>query len=136
MKIYHLTSDVFGGYVEYRFSGNGMLIKMDIKADVSEHQQRFLLQNVPQCVADLMQFKNETTRVTEIVTEVTFEMFWKRYDDKINSSRKRTEKKWNRMTPADRGMAYLHIPVYFRAIPPGTRKKYAETYLNDELWNN
>lgn len=136
MKIFHLTSTSFTGYIEFRFRDNGLLEKYEILADLTESQQIYLLRNLPREIFELDRFKSSTATVTEVSDEVTFDMFWDRYDDKINSSRKRALQKWNKMTPADQIRAFRFISRYFGSIPSGTRKKFAETYLNAELWNN
>ena len=79
---------------------------------------------------------NDKFVATVLHKEISFDDFWNKYDDKTNSSKKRTEAKWNKMPVAERARAYGYIEYYFINIPRGTRKKYAETYLNDELWNN
>jgi hypothetical protein len=80
--------------------------------------------------------KAKSLRVQELHEKIDFVAFWNKYDDKINSSRKRTLAKWNKMSDCNRVRAYQYIFKYFASIPAGTRKKYAETYLNAELWNN
>lgn len=136
MKIFHLTSTAFSGHVEFHFNDNTLLDKMEIHADLSEKQQVFLLQNMPREITELDRLKSPMATITEVKHEVTFEMFWEKYDDKVNSSKKRTLQKWEKMTPADRTRAFWFIPKYIGALPQGTRKKFAETYLNAELWNN
>jgi hypothetical protein len=138
MTIYHFTSTTFTGYVEFRFTDADLLDKYEICADLSEAQQTFLLRHLPRDRAELRDLlaKSNAATLTEIKQVVTFEMFWTKYDDKINSSRKRTLQKWDKLTPADQARAYWYIDKYFGSIPPGTRKKFAETYLNAELWNN
>lgn len=136
MITYQLTSPAFTGFVEFIFNNYGLLDKMDIHADLSEKQQIFLLKNMPREIGELDRLKSPTVTITEVKQEVTFDMFWERYDDKVNSSKKRTRQRWEKMTPADRARAYWYIGKYLGSIPPGTRKKFAETYLNAELWNN
>jgi hypothetical protein len=136
MRIYHVTSIAWTGYIEFIFNDNNLLDKMETHADLSEGQQVFFLKNLPREILELEKLKTDNVTITEVNEEVTFDMFWNRYDDKINSSRKRTLQKWNKMTPADRSRAFRYIPRYFSHVPQGTRKKFAETYLNAELWNN
>jgi hypothetical protein len=136
MRIYHLTSIAFTGYVEFIFRDNDLLEKMEIHADLTDKQQIFLLKNMPRELVELGKLKTANVTIMEIKLEITFDMFWKKYDDVISSSKKRTLAKWDKMTPADRARAYHYIARYFSNIPYGTRKKYAETYLNAELWNN
>jgi len=136
MRIFHLTSLAFTGYLEFVFSDNCLLEKMETHADLSEKQQIFLLKHLPREIPELEKLQSDTTTLTEINENISFDMFWVLYDDKINSSKKRASQKWNKMTPADQHRAYHYIRRYFANIPQGTRKKFAETYLNAELWNN
>ena len=136
MRIFHLTSNVFTGYVEYQFNDLGLLDKMEIHAELGERQQVYILKNLPREITELEKYSSANVIITEIKGDITFEMFWNKYDDKINSSRKRTEVKWDKMTPTDRARAFWFVSKYLSSIPSGTRKKFAETYLNAELWNN
>jgi len=136
MKTFHLTSTTLSGHVEFQFNDNGLLDKMEIHADLSEKQQIFLLRNMPAEIAGLDRLKSPTVTITEFRQDITFDMFWQKYDDRINSSKKRTKQKWDKMTAADQARAYWFVPKYIGSIPAGTRKKFAETYLNAELWNN
>ena len=75
----------------------------------------------------------------QITFEPTFADFWTRYFKdryKDNSSKRKSEQRWNRMSKGEQLAAYNHIGKYFVNIPSGTNPKYAETYLNSELWNN
>jgi len=136
MKIFQFTSTAFTGYVEFAFNDKGLLDKMSIHAQLSEPQQVYLLKNMPREIIELDKLKSSTVTITEIKQEVTFAMFWEKYDDRVNSSKKRTMARWDKMSPADRARAFWFIAKYFASIPAGTRKKFAETYLNAELWNN
>ncbi len=136
MKIFHLTSIAWTGYIEFVFNDNCLLDKWENHAELSMGQHEYLVTHLPLEIAQLDKVKTEFTTITEVKQDITFDMFWLRYDDKINSSRKKTLQKWNKMTPVDQARAYRFVPRYFGNIPPGTRKKYATTYLNDELWNN
>ncbi len=136
MKIYHLTSIAWTGFIEFVFNDNTLLEKWENHAELSEGQQVFLLKNLPREIPELEKLKTPNTKITEIKEVITFTMFWDRYDDKVNSSRFKTERSWNKMTPVDQSRAFHFIPRYFAHIPQGTRKKYATTYLSDQLWNN
>ena len=74
--------------------------------------------------------------VTEVLESIDFAASWNRYNDKARSSRVKTERVWNRMSRAEQVKAYNYVPKYFNSIPGGVMKKYATTYLNDQLWNN
>jgi len=133
-----LTSDKFKGEVLFDFTSL-ILSRYDTSgAELSEEQRIYLAKNLPRELAEVTAFlaQSQSAKFTEIKQEITFEMFWKKYDDKVNSSRKRTKIKWDKMKINEQIKAYNYIQKYFASVPYGTRKKYAETYLNAELWNN
>jgi len=135
---YILTSDKFKGEVLFEFT-DLILSKYETSgAELSEQQMIYTAKHIPRELAEAIDWfaRSKSAKFTEIKQEITFDMFWIRYDDKVNSSKKKTEIKWNKMRISERIKAFEYIPAYFRSIPYGTRKKYAETYLNAELWNN
>jgi hypothetical protein len=134
----HLTSIAFTGYIEYIFDDESLLLqKMNTEAELSEKQQVWFLKNMPREYQELEKLKSANVTLTEIKSDpVTFQQFWDRYDDKICSSKFKTEKAWDKLSPVDQGRAYRYISRYFNNMPAGTRKKYATTYLSDRLWNN
>jgi hypothetical protein len=73
--------------------------------------------------------------VVERSQKITFEMFWKKYNDASRSSRKRSLKLWNKLDETNQVKAYYHYDTYNRNRG-NAEKKYCETYLNCELWNN
>lgn len=139
MKHFQLTSESFTGFVDIYFNELGLLTKFETaSAELSEKQQIWILKQMPRELAELERIVEDAPnlKLTEIKFEVTFEAFWNKYDDKTISSRKKTLAKWNKMSDTDKLKAYNFISMYFSQISPGTRKKYAETYLNAELYNN
>jgi hypothetical protein len=139
MKKFILTSDAWSGEITLEYDDLHLLINMNLKeAELSEEQHLWFLRNMPRELAELQKLldKSKSAKLTEAPQEVTFEMFWDAYDEKVRSSKKKALKVWSRMTDANRLKAYLFIPKYNRSILPGCNKKYAETYLNAELWNN
>ena len=139
MKLYSLTSTAFDGEVILEFDDAGNLVKYDAsQANLSEKQQLWMLRKMPHHLAHISRILGDsaTAKLTELRQEITFEMFWNRYDEKLRSSKKRTMAKWNRMTRAAQIAAFNFIGKYENNIPNGVAKKYAESYLNAELWNN
>lgn len=140
MKTFIITSEKFEGEIEFKYNHTGQLVSYDNRTNFDTAQHDWLLKNMPtnlltdlKPVTGLMHGK-----ITEVKVELTFEQFWKQYfagREKDNSSKKRTEVKWNRMNRADQAKAYAYINTYLGRIPFGVRPKYAETYLNSELWN-
>ncbi len=139
MKRYHLTSDKFAGFVEYIFREDILLAKFDMtQAEITEKTHIWLLKNLPRDLVELNQLvtKTKDLTITEVPFCVTFDMFWNKYDEKECSSKIRTKRAWDKMNSQEQAAAYIHITKYFAKMPFGTRKKYAETYLNAQLWNN
>lgn len=137
MKRYSLTSKKFSGEVIYEFDDAGDLSMFDIRrAELTISQKKAMYNCVPTHVNSIQIVKTENSTVTEIFQEITFEMFWNKYDDKLSSSKKRAIAKWNKMSSAEQVKAYNYIRKYFNTLEGGIRKKYAETYLNAETWNN
>jgi hypothetical protein len=135
---YVMTSNSFTGHVEFDYDDHtGLMNLYSISnAALSEAQQIWILKNLPRELAEAQALLDKHPHITFKPEDVNFDMFWQTYDDKINSSRKRAQKAWDRMGKEQQVKAYQFIKTYFMNVPFGTRKKYAETYLNAELWNN
>lgn len=140
MKTYIFTSDKFTGEIEYRFNERDLLVGFDIRAQFSNEQYSWTYANMPVTSLDMhdLTIKVPCSKFVEIKVELTFAQFWKQYfagRGKDNSSKKRAEAKWNRMSHGEQAKAYAYINKYMSKISYGTQPKYAETYLNSELWN-
>jgi hypothetical protein len=134
---YSLTSSKFTGEVLFTYNPDQLLIKFDIKADMTRDQIIWLLKWIPGNYNALLDWKKKYDHLSlvEFIETVTFEMFWDAYDDKVRSSKKKALKIWVKLATGDQVKAYNYIKTYNRNR--GTaEKKYAETYLNAELWNN
>lgn len=105
-----------------------------IEADVTVGQTAWFMKHLPAKVADMGVLAELT--VSEILDSVTFEAFWDKYNDKARSSRIKTKRVWDRMSRSEQLKAYHYIDRYVHNIPATVCKKYATTYLNDQLWNN
>lgn len=128
------------GYVEFLFDDKDMLAKMDTTtAEMTAKQQEWLLQKLPKELKEVqLLLKNAKSAEFTLIVEgsVTFEMFWDKYNNKALSSKKKAYEKWKKMNEGDRQRAFNYIAKYKSQINYGTAPKYAETYLNAELWNN
>lgn len=132
-----MTSEIFTGSVTFEYGESGKLERFSIDAQLLDDHLRWLGYNMPWYESDIERFCRLTDKLIFSLTdrEITFEMFWNRYNDKSRSSRKKTEQKWNKLTKADQVKAYCYIPVYLKNKGEAGLK-YAETYLHAELWNN
>ena len=139
MKHVHISAETYKGVVDLIYNDLGLLEKMDMsEASLTKEQQIWLLSSIPINIVTIKDINNISTKikVTEIKLEITFDMAWNRYDDKQTSSKKKALIKWERMPESEKIKAYNYIPRYFNSLGSGIRKKYLETYLNSELWNN
>ncbi len=138
-KTFLLTSTLWAGEVELRYDEMGYLTHFDLnRSEMTKEQHISFLQWLPRTKDELDYIIKKATHLTlsDFVQEVTFEMFWDRYNEKVRSSKKKTLRIWERLSMNNRVRAYNHISRYENNINPGVAKKYAETYLNAELWNN
>jgi hypothetical protein len=138
MRTFLITSPAFTGDIKVQYNDLDMLINCDLQnAQLSQQQHTWFLKRIPTALEDLqLLIRNSNARMVEVNQEITFESFWNRYNDKVRSSRKKAEKIWNRLSKANQAKAYVYISTYEASRPKGVEKKYAETYLNAELWNN
>jgi hypothetical protein len=145
MRKYIMTSKLWEGEITYVYSNKGYLMTSDFSA------ARFTIEQYLSCAKEtviyitdcdfdkwkrIMETKLNTT-IIEVKETLTFADFWAAYfknRHKDNSSKKKAEIRWNRMTEAQRQAACNHIRKYMANIPNGTVPKLAETYLNSEVW--
>lgn len=140
MKTYILTSEKFSGQVLFTFNDAGVMLSHDASgAQMDAVQLDWLNNRLPHTLNDLKIVLRKTVAAKltlQQTTGVDFEMFWVKYDEKTRSSKKKALQIWNRLSQTQRDMAYNYMATYERNIPNGIAKKYAETYLRAELWNN
>ena len=126
------------GQVTFTYNEQDRLSALTFSESLTEEQYVWLGRNLPwhksQIDLCLKKAAPHATFITKKM-EVTFDMFWNRYNDKDRSSKKKTEALWNKTTEANQIKAYLYIPLY-NSKRGTAEKKYATTYLSDELWNN
>ncbi len=132
-----MTSPTFEGEITFIYNEKNCLSSLLISEPLKDNQYEFLKANLPWHKDQLPALASLTLHATFIhkKLEVTFDMFWNRYNDKDRSSKKKTLAMWEKMSQAEQIKAYLYIPVYNRHRG-NAEKKYATTYLAAELWNN
>lgn len=136
---YSITSTLWQGEIIATYNSNQLLMSINLQnAELTENQHIWFLQHMPRDLAALQRYvdANKTLTLTQIETEVTFEDFWNKYDEKTRSSKKKAQLRWNRLSKHDQVCAYRYIDKYFQNMPSWQSKKLAESYLSSELWNN
>ena len=136
--IYRITSTSWNGHIEIEFDELGFMTRTDLTgAELSDDQHKWFLVKMPRELSELQRvIQNTTATITEVKQDITFDLFWDRYNEKVRSSKKKAMLTWNRIPKPDQEKAYNFIRKYEQSMAPGVAKKYAETYLNAELWNN
>lgn len=135
---YQITSPRFIGHVTIGFAGAVCVSYNAQDAELTETQSQYFLQKLaaPQDLFLEMLNQKKIFTITGFVEELTFDMFWNRYNEKLRSSKKKAQTKWERLSKQQQILAFSYIPKYFKSLPDGIAKKYAETYLHSEIWNN
>jgi hypothetical protein len=70
----------------------------------------------------------------EILEKYPFENFWNLYEKKGN--RKTSLSRWQKLPDKTKEKIMQHVPIYVKATPEKQFRKNAETYLNQEVWND
>ncbi len=99
---------------------------------------KFLWNHFPFNVGILEHYrKMKNVKVSEVPEDVSFERFWEVYDYKVGK-KTRAERLWKALTDTERIKALKHIRIYeqWLAQHPGIEKKYPETFLSQNPWNN
>lgn len=134
-----LTSSLYDGEIEFIFNEDGLLIGFDNRMELDRDAHINFLRILPKSSDALEELGVKYKDIAVKCVDITFVMFWEKWfqhREKDNSSKKRAEIKWNKMSKDARMKAYDYIYRYFYRLPVGVMPKYAETYLNSELWNN
>lgn len=134
MKKYIASKGDFN--VHFGFNAEGLLVAMQLPEDLTEASQLWLMRNMPICEEDLKHFaKLSKMVVSEQITEITFDDFYKQYA--VKEARQKAEKSWERLSKAERIKAFKYIPVLrSKCNLSGIAMPYPATYLNNKRWND
>lgn len=131
IRLYTYHSMGFGCMVTLAYD-DGFLKSVEIEAPVDTGRPDVKVFNKESDFVAVCRKHN--TPFTEVKRDVTFEMFWERYNYKA-SGRIPAQKAWDKLTEAERISAYDYIPTYEAHLKMSrTAKKYASTYLNSKIY--
>lgn len=142
MRTFKFTSNAFDGEVIVAFEGKSFWIDAE-QSTLSDTQLSFLGQSIfklgfnPDKMSSITEGSTQGAKIVEITKVPTFQEFWDKYFKdryKDNSSRKRSEALWDKLSKFKKSDAFNYIPKYFSNIRPGVEIKLAETYLSQEIW--
>lgn len=135
MKRYLLTSTKFTGTAEIWFNGLDILCRIDTtQTDMDIDTVTAFKKAVPPSFNLLAgRFTSETT-IVEATIDITFEMFWDKYNKKIN--KERAVALWKKLTTTDKVLAYYGIEQYdnYLRLQSWRTKADPETYLKQKYW--
>lgn len=138
MRRFLITSPAYNGEADILYDESGRLVKIDLLAtDMTAQLVNTFKIKVPALVDELeAAFAGSRATIVEASFEVTFEMFWGRYDKKIN--KKRCEPIWAKLSKADQVAAYYGVDAYSKFLKKDHWRPKAdpEKYLKDRYWEN
>jgi hypothetical protein len=126
--------------VMLEFNDESKLVKLDfIFGSLSDQQIDFFLQRFPkniEIVEKWIAAKFKNIYINKVEEDLSFDTFYNTYAHKV-SKKSVAEKIWNKMADIEKVKAIKHIQVYDQYLKTSNvNKKYPETYLNSEMWNN
>ena len=137
MRQFNVTTTKSPNGIVYTYTDAGLFAGIQINESMNQLALEYVIKNIQSTIDGFMAWAKQLKdiEVVELQQNITFDMFWDLYNDKARSSRKKSQTVWNRLPEPDRIKAYYHYPRYNRTRG-NAEKKYCETYLNAELWNN
>lgn len=137
MRRFLITSPKFTGQAEVIYNDAEVLCKIDCSDTNMNAATVFHFKNaVGSTVSDMATRFSKETVIIEAEFEVSFDMFWKKYDKKINKAR--CIQLWGKMNKTMHVLAYFGIAPYDKYLhKTGFRGKAdPETYLRNKYWEN
>ena len=139
MRRFLITSPAFTGEADILYDETGRLVKLDVMStDMPPAIVNIFKEKIPVKVENLTAaFESNRATIVETSFEVSFDMFWQKYDKKIN--RKRCELIWAKLSKADQVSAFYGIDKYTKYLKTKESwrsKADPEKYLKDRYWEN
>lgn len=139
MTQYFITHSSYTGEIKVVYNQDKLLDGFDCSStNLSERRRAIFKEVIPVRIEDLEGIK-EVIKGCHIIAEeleISFDMFWNKYDKKIN--RKRCEPLWRKLSKAKQYAAYNGIAAYNRYLhSTGFRgKQDPDNYLRNETWTS
>jgi hypothetical protein len=137
MKKYAVTTTKFQGTITYGFADNGWLASVEIDGVHEPHAHKQVCTMLPFNDTMLLRWPkdNPSMTITEVVDDISFETFWKRYNYKVG--KKEAEAAWNKLSNDKKTKALNRLPAYEKYLADkGIAKAYAQKYLNKERFED
>ncbi|MBA4196564.1 MAG: hypothetical protein C0459_03320 [Chitinophaga sp.] len=133
------NSSKFEGTAEVLYNTQGLLSKIDLTQCIMHGETIKQFKAVVPCFIELFlegKWCGADTTVVEDELQITFEMFWLKYNKKIN--KKRAEAIWNKLSKTEQVKSYYGIEPYDKYLKENKWRSKADpdTYLRNEMYNN
>lgn len=136
MKKFIITSTGYSGEVHIVYGIDGLLMLLDFShAKLNAEQVKWFKEQSPTMyLKETFTMGSSKLTVVESGYEITLEMFWEKYNRKVNL--KRFTKLWNKAGKSTHVQAYFGITAYDNHLAMNTWKNKAdpETYFKNEYW--
>lgn len=119
------------------YDADGDLERLIFDGDFTPEQRTYGLRHAPVRHEQLAPLAKELKwKVKPLEFDLSFENFYELYGNKVG--KKRAESRWKRLSREQKVKALLFIEKYDNQLKqqPGVQKKYPESYLNAEPWND
>jgi hypothetical protein len=141
MRKFLYTHEKIDGQILFGFNNETeKIVLIDVSgAALNDEQFDWVFRHIPSNIRSMKGvYGREGSKIEEVLqSPPSFSDFWTAYfknRQKDNSSKKKSEIKWNKISSAQQMAAFNYIQKYMSNVPNGTVPKLAETYLNCEVW--
>lgn len=132
IKTYQYFSNGFNCNVELTYK-DGLLQRVEVENPQEEKSPEKWAKFPIREAEALDTFRSNKVPFTEIHRQITFVMFWEKFDYKVD--RMEAERLWNKLDKISQSEAYDHLPAYFAHLKLNNiARKYAKTYIRQKVW--
>ncbi len=98
-----MTSPKMEGCIQFDYNEAGALERLHIACALTPKQYELIVSALPWHTGLIDAFRAAVPQASFVARDrkLSFLDFWDKYDDKVRSSKKRTEKAWNALSEAD-----------------------------------
>jgi hypothetical protein len=135
MITFQMTSPKKAVDYQFKYDTQGRIVGFEILGEnvFSSEETIALFSKVPETVGQLKQFAlKHKIQLTEIIPDVTFDMFWKKYSNTAGSKVK-AQLAWEKLSEKNKMLALTYINKYKQSLG-ATTQAYATTYINGQYW--
>lgn len=138
MRKFLMTGEKFTGEIAALYNQQEVLVQLDMATtNLTPNQRRKLLCGMPCTIAEMAACFEGKITIVESAFEVTFDMFWQRYNMKRNKLA--AEKLWDKLRKTEQVEAWHRIEAYDKYCKKNGhwyQRMYPDTYLRGRHWED